>query len=347
MKTPLPSRGFTINPAGRFEALRFEPEIPEEDAATEVHEDRTRSILATNDSPDIPFDRSINPYRGCEHGCAYCFARPSHAYLGWSPGRDFETKILAKPRAAELLRRELARPGYRCAPIALGSNTDPYQPLERRMRITRSVLEVLLEHHHPFTIVTKSALVLRDLDVLVEAAREGTAKVFLSITTLDPELARRMEPRAHSPSRRLGAVRVLAEHGVPVGVLASPMIPGLNDHELERILEASAGAGAESAAYLLVRLPHEMRTLFLEWLDRHYPTKAGKVLSLIREVRGGELNDPRFGSRMRGNGPYAELLARRFEVTIRRLGLNRRETRLDTTRFRPPAVEGAQRSLFA
>lgn len=347
MRRPLPSRGFTINPAGRFEALRFEPEVPDEDAATEVHEDRTRTILATNDSPDIPFDRSINPYRGCEHGCSYCFARPSHAYLGWSSGRDFETKILAKPRAAELLRRELARPGYRCAPIALGSNTDPYQPLERRMRITRSVLEVLAEHRHPFTIVTKSALVLRDLDVLVDMAREGMAKVFLSITTLDPELARRMEPRAASPSRRVGAVRILAEHGVPVGVLASPMIPGLNDHELERILEASAGAGAECAAYLLVRLPHEMKTLFLEWLDRHYPTRAGRVLARIREMRGGELNDPRFGERMRGSGPHAEILRRRFEVACRRLGLNVRESRLDTTRFRPPEHRGAQRGLFA
>jgi DNA repair photolyase len=346
MKGPLPTRGFTINPAGRFEVLRFEPEVPDGDAPTEVHEDRTRTILATNDSPDIPFDRSINPYRGCEHGCSYCFARPSHAYLGWSSGRDFETKILAKPRAASLLRRELARPGYRCTPIALGSNTDPYQPLERRMRITRSVLEVLAEHRHPFTIVTKSALVLRDLDVLVEMAREGMAKVFLSITTLDAELARRMEPRAASPSRRVGAVRVLAEHGVPVGVLASPMIPGLNDHELERILEASAEAGAESAAYLVVRLPHEMKTLFLEWLDRHYPAKAGKVLSRIREMRGGELNDPRFGDRMRGSGPYADLLRRRFEVACRRLGLNAKETRLDTTRFRPPATHGAQRSLF-
>ncbi|HEX6852661.1 MAG TPA: PA0069 family radical SAM protein [Candidatus Polarisedimenticolaceae bacterium] len=346
MKAPLPSRGFTINPAGRFEVRRFEPDFPEGDASTVVVEDRTRSILATNDSPDVPFDRSINPYRGCEHGCAYCFARPSHAYLGWSPGRDFETKILAKPRAADLLRRELAKPGYRCEPIALGTNTDPYQPLERKMRITRSVLEVLVEHRHPFSIVTKSAGVLRDLDLIAPMAREGMAKVFLSITTLDPELARRLEPRASAPRRRLEALRGLGSEGVPTGVLASPMIPGLNDHELERILEASAAAGASSAGYLLVRLPNEMKTLFVEWLGLHYPTKAGKVLALIREMRGGELNDPRFGERMRGRGPYADLLARRFEVACRRYGLRGREASLDTSRFRVPEPVGRQRRLF-
>lgn len=346
MKTPLSSRGFTLNPAGRFEVRRLEPDVPEEDARTEVYEDRTRTILATNDSPDIPFDRSINPYRGCEHGCSYCFARPSHAYLGWSSGRDFETKILFKPRAAELLRRELGKPGYRCAPIALGSNTDPYQPLERRMRITRSILEVLVEHRHPFTIVTKSALVLRDLDLLGPSAQEGRTKVFLSITTLDAELARRMEPRAAQPSLRLEAIRGLVAAKVPVGVLASPLIPGLNDHELERILEAAAEAGAESAGYLLVRLPHEMKELFLEWLDRNYPTKAGKVLARIREMRGGAMNDPRFGERMRGTGPLAELLSKRFEVTIRRLGLARRTAALHTSSFHAPTAEREQRRLF-
>ena len=304
--------------------------------ATTLTRDASRSVIAWNESPDIGFDRAINPYRGCEHGCIYCYARPSHAWLGLSPGLDFETKLLFKPDAARLLARELSRPGYVARPIALGSNTDPYQPVERRLGITRSILEVLLEVRHPCTIVTKSALVLRDLDLLCAMARQRLVRVHLSVTTLDRRLARLMEPRAATPSRRLQAIAELAAAGVPAGVLAAPMIPGLNDAELERILEAAARAGATSAAFVLLRLPHELGALFTEWLETHYPDRARRVLALIRETRGGRLNDPRFGTRFSGEGVYAATLARRFQIAARRLGLNRPREGLDCSAFSPP-----------
>jgi DNA repair photolyase len=313
---------------------------------TTVTAEPARTILTTNDSPDVPFDRSINPYRGCEHGCIYCFARPSHAFLDLSPGLDFETRIFAKLEAPGLLRRELARPGYRCEAVALGANTDPYQPAERRLRITRRILEVLAECDHPVSIVTKSNLVLRDLDVLGPMAARGLAAIYVSITTLDLDLARRMEPRAPTPGRRLEALRGASAAGVPVGVLASPMIPGINDTELEAILEAAAAAGASTAGMILVRLPHEVRRLFEDWLVAHYPDRAKRVLHRLREMRGGRLNDPRFGTRMSGEGVHAELLQRRFDVACRRLRLDLDRPALDTTRFRPPAAPAAQGRLF-
>ncbi len=347
-------RGAPGNPPNRFETRRIDPfddgwprdEEPARAEPTTVTPEITRTILTRNDSPDIPFDRSINPYKGCEHGCVYCFARPTHSYLGLSPGLDFETKIFSKPDAARLLRDELRRPGYRCEVIALGANTDPYQPVEREHRITRGVLEVLAEHRHPVAIVTKSALVLRDLDLLTPMARRRLAAVFVSITTLDRDLARRLEPRAAAPQRRLETIRALTDAGVPAGVLASPMIPGLNDAELENILEAAAAAGAVAAGTILLRLPHELRDLFAGWLREHRPLRAAHILSLIRQTRDGRMNDPEFGSRMRGSGPYAELLQRRFRTATRRLGLDGREPHLDTTQFRPPPRSGDQGSLF-
>jgi DNA repair photolyase len=345
-------RGAVSNPTGRFEPHQHaafddgwgslgEPPPP---LATVVTEERSRTIISRNDSPDVPFDRSINPYKGCEHGCVYCFARPTHAYLGLSPGQDFETRIVAKPDGPDVLAAELGRRSYRPAVIALGANTDPYQPVERRLGLTRRLLEVLAEHRHPVSIVTKSALVLRDLDLLRELAAAGLASVLLSITSLDPELARRMEPRAAAPHRRLEVVRTLAEAGVPVGVLASPMIPGLNDHELERILEAAATAGARSARYLILRLPHELKQLFHEWLLAHYPDRAARVLALVRDTRGGQLYDATYGVRMRGTGPVADLLAARFKVAARRHGLDGSLPELDTSQFRPPPR--GQLSLF-
>jgi len=349
---PVRGRGAVSNLPGRFERRPVEPfddgwgagDLPVDRPATEAIPDACRTILTGNDSPDVPFDVSINPYKGCEHGCIYCFARPTHAYLDLSPGLDFETKIFTKLQAPELLRKALRKKGYRCSPIALGTNTDPYQPLERRLEITRRVLEVLRDHRHPFSIVTKSALVLRDLDIIAPMAAAGMARVYLSVTTLDRTLARRMEPRAAAPPRRLAAIATLAQAGVPAGVMASPLIPGLNEHELERILAAATAAGATSAAYLLLRLPHEVRVLFEDWLRTHYPDRADKVLNALREMRGGGLNDPRYGSRMTGEGERARLLRRRFELVCRRLGLERERPRLDTTAFRVPA--GDQRRLF-
>ena len=348
-------RGATINPAGRFERLHVEAVwddlVPDENdpppnPATEIFIDKSKTVLARNDSPDVPFDVSLNPYRGCEHGCSYCFARQSHPFLSMSAGLDFETKIFAKPEAAVLLRREIAKPGYRCTSIAFGTNTDPYQPIERKLRIMRQILELLVSCEHPFSIVTKSALILRDVDLIATAAARGQASAFLSVTTLDPGLASSMEPRAAAPHRRIAALKTLAEAGVPCGVLASPMIPGLNDHELERILEAGHEAGATIAGMLLVRLPHEVKDVFVAWLRAHSPSRADKILSLIRQARGGKLNDPRFGSRMTGEGPYAEMLRRRFDVATARLGLNRKRLQHDTSRFRPPSPSAAQRSLF-
>jgi DNA repair photolyase len=355
---PLRRRAALSNRSGRFERIQTLPldatEISGGEAPgwaaeldqrpTRVTAESIRSILTANGSPDVPFDRSVNPYRGCEHGCIYCFARPTHAFLGLSPGLDFETRIFSKPLAPQRLAEELARPSYRCQVVALGANTDPYQPIERKLHITRRILEVFAECRHPVSIVTKSDLVVRDLDLLAPMARARLASVYFSLTTLDPELARRMEPRAPRPERRLSAIRALTDEGVPVGVLASPMIPGLNDAELERILEAGARAGATTAGYILIRLPGEVEGLFREWLETHYPHKAAHVLSLIRQTRGGKLYRSEWGERMRGEGPYAELLERRFALAVRRFALEGRPA-LDLTQFRPPPARG-QLPLF-
>jgi DNA repair photolyase len=347
-------RGATCNPAPRYLATVREAVADgwADDGAptplpTTVTGERARSIISTNDSPDVPFAASINPYRGCEHGCVYCYARPSHAYLDLSPGLDFETRLYAKVNAAELLRRELRRPGYRCLPIALGANTDPYQPIEHRWLVTRQVIEVLTECNHPLTIVTKSARVERDLDLLEPMARRNLVRVYISVTTLDQQLARRLEPRASAPQRRIAAVANLRAAGVPVGVLFAPVIPALNDHEMERVLETAAAAGAGQAGYVLLRLPHEVKDMFTAWLAANYPLKANHVMNIVRDLRGGRENDPRFGVRMRGSGNYAELIARRFAIACRRLGLAGGGSPLDTARFRPPAGPGDQRDLFA
>jgi DNA repair photolyase len=346
-------RGAVSNRSGRFEPaahLAFDDGWGTADQeppklTTSLTAERTRDIITRNDSPDVPFDRSINPYKGCEHGCVYCFARPTHAYLGLSPGLDFESKIVFKPDGPAALRKTLSRRGYQPRTIALGANTDPYQPAERRLGLTREFLEVLREFRHPVSIVTKSNLVLRDLDILAEMAADELACVLISVTSLDRTLARRMEPRAAAPHKRLEAMRALTDAGVPVGVLASPMIPALNDAELDRILQAAAGAGARSAGYILVRLPLEIADLFREWLEAHYPDRAARVLSLIEQTRGGALYDSRFGVRMRGTGAYADLLARRFEVAARRLGLDRPLPELDTGKFRTPVGSPAQLKL--
>lgn len=337
------------DPAGPIGAEGFgEPPAPPPGPPTEVTWDATRSIITRNASPDVPFDRSINPYRGCEHGCIYCFARPTHAWLGYSPGLDFETKILAKPEAAALLRKELARKAYRPEPIALGTNTDPYQPVERRLGITRAILEVLKETRHPFTIVTKSNLVLRDLDILAPMARENLARVMISLTTLDRQLSRAMEPRAPTPERRLEALRTLNAAGVPAGVLTAPMIPAINDMELEALLEAAVRAGARHAGYVLLRLPLEIKELFAEWLEAHFPERKAKVLKLVRDTREGGLYQSEFGLRQRGSGVYADLLRSRFKQAERRLGLNRGLAPLDVTQFQAPrdaAKEADSRQL--
>ena len=345
-------RGAASNAAGRFERLAREAEDDgwsAEEALpprrTEVQVDASRTILARNTSPDVPFDRSINPYRGCEHGCIYCFARPTHAQLGLSPGLDFETRLTVKPRAPELLAEALRRPGYRPRTIAIGTNTDPYQPIEREHRIMRRVLEVLAAHRHPVAIVTKGALVTRDLDILSEMAREGLARVGVSLTTLDHRLGRRMEPRAAAPSRRLAAMRELASAGVPVTVMVAPVVPALTDHELEALLEAGAKAGASAASWIMLRLPLEVADLFREWLAEHYPNRAKRVIGRVRETHGGRDYDPRWGKRMRGEGPHAELIARRFEAAVRRLGLDAPRPALRTDLFRVPARGGDQLSL--
>jgi DNA repair photolyase len=313
---------------------------------TTLEPDRARAVITTNDSPDIPFEQSINPYRGCESGCIYCYARPSHAYMGLSPGRDFETRLFYKADAAKALEEQLARPGYVCKSITLGANTDPYQPVEKRMRVTRSILEVLARTRHPVSIITKHALVLRDLDLLTDMAREGLAGVAVSITTLDADLKRLMEPRAASPQARLRALAALSAAGVPVTVMAAPMIPALNDAELEAILEAAAEAGASWAGYVLLRLPYEIKDLFREWLAEHYPDRAAHVMALIRDMRGGRDYDSSFGTRMRGTGPYAQLLSNRFRLACRRLSLNSAPRKpLDTTLFRPPGPSQAQLKL--
>jgi len=347
-------RGATSNPANRFrrdtrervdETGGDEPDAPPP-LATTVTVQRTRTIIARNDSPDIPFDRSVNPYQGCEHGCVYCYARPCHAFLDHSPGLDFESRLYAKPDAPALLRRELSRPGYACRPMALGTNTDPYQPIERAWRITRGVLEVLAECEHPFTIVTKGALVERDIDVIAPMAAKRMARVHVSITTLDPELARRLEPRAASPRRRLQAMRALAAAGVPVGVMVAPVIPQLNDRDLEAILEAAVAAGASGAGWIMLRLPLEVEPLFRDWLDAHHPLRAAHVMSLMRQVHGGRSYDATFGVRQRGRGAFADLIEQRFRIACRRLGIAGSAPALDVSRFRPPADASGQRSLF-
>ena len=318
--------------------------------STQVLEERVKTILASNDSPDIGFDLSINPYRGCEHGCIYCYARPTHSYLNLSPGLDFETRIVAKVNAAQRLREALARSSYKPTMINIGSVTDAYQPAERRLRITRSIIEVLAEHRHPFSLVTKSAGVERDLDLIAPMARAKLAAVYVSITTLDPALARVMEPRAASPERRLLTIRRLADAGVPVGVSVSPVIPFLNEPELERILEAARDAGAASAFSIVIRLPWEVNPLFQHWLEQHFPERASRVMARIREMRGGADNSSRFGERMTGSGIWAQLLRQRFQKASARLGLNRARVELDLTQFRrpacPPDPPAAQASLF-
>jgi DNA repair photolyase len=358
MAGKIKGRGALSNREGRFARYEREPDLDalaaaaaaadEEDEPaqrpTNLHVDHARTIIARNRSPDIPFSQSINPYRGCEHGCIYCYARQTHSYLDLSPGRDFETEIFYKPNAVELLRAELARPAHEVSPIAFGTNTDPYQPVERRLEVTRGLLGLLLEHRHPLTIVTKGALILRDLDLLRALAEENLVAVFVSVTTLDDELKRRMEPRTAGPRQRLAMLRQLSAAGVPTGVMAAPVIPALNDHELEAILEAAAEAGAGSAGYVLLRLPHEVEPLFVEWLRAHYPDRAEHVLSLLRQLRGGALYDSSFGSRQRGFGPFAALLKTRFEKARRRLGLTR-EAELATSKFVPPRAARPQLEL--
>lgn len=346
-------RGAAANPSGRFEPAQREGfddgwDLEEELAPlpTEVIIEKPRTIITRNDSPDIGYDRSINPYRGCEHGCSYCFARPTHAYQGLSSGLDFETKIFAKPSAPELLEKELRAPNYQAQTIAIGSNTDPYQPVERRFRIMRGILEVLNRANHPVGIVTKSALVTRDIDILSQMADRQLVKVAISITTLDPRLARRMEPRAASPSKRLETVRKLSEAGIPVSVLVAPIIPAINDHEIEAILKAAHEAGAREAGYVLLRLPHDLKDLMRDWLAEHYPDKLNHVFSLLQEARGGKDYDAKWGVRQSGVGPYAWMIGRRFETAAERLGLNKRTLRLRTNLFRPPVKETGQLSLF-
>ena len=353
-------RGATTNPPVRFDAHAASPfddgwdtltaefgDLPP--LPTTMIRDSSRSAIAWNSSPDLGFDRAVNPYRGCEHGCIYCYARPSHAYLGYSPGLDFETKLLFKPEVAELLEKELRKPGYVPRSLALGSNTDPYQPVERTLKLTRAVLQVLDRFNHPVSIVTKSAGVLRDLDILTAMAARRLARVFVSVTTLDAALARRMEPRAATPARRLHAIAELTRAGVPAGVMVAPMIPGLNDAEMEGIMEAAARAGARHAGYTLLRLPHELRQMFEDWLQTHFPNRARHVLSLIRETRSGALSDPRFYHRRTGQGVYAELLLSRFARAARQWGLNEDREALETNLFAVPGsvrTEEEQLSLF-
>ncbi len=345
-------RGAAVNPAGRFERLSSEGfhdgwEIEEElpPLKTEVAIDASRTVLTRNSSPDLPFDRSVNPYRGCEHGCVYCYARPSHAQLGLSPGLDFETRLTAKPDAPRLLEAALRKPGYTVQPIAIGTNTDPYQPVEKRLGIMRGLLEVLRDYRHPVMITTKGSLITRDLDILGDMARDGLAHVQVSVTTLDPHLSRAMEPRAAAPGRRLAMIRALAGAGVPVGVNLAPVIPALNDHEIEAILRAAAEAGATRAGYITLRLPLEVSPLFRDWLAREFPDRAARVMGRVRELHGGRDYDPEFGKRMKGEGVHASLIARRFEAGCRRFGLTAGGRGLRTDLFRPPPRAGDQLSL--
>jgi DNA repair photolyase len=346
-------RGAGVNPSGRFEPLSRQvfddgwetlEELPP--FKTEVQVEKPRTIITRNESPDISFDRSINPYRGCEHGCVYCFARPTHAYMGLSPGLDFESKLFAKPDAAKLLERELAKEGYQPKTIAIGTNTDPYQPIEKKWRIMREILEVLEAYNHPVGIVTKSALVARDIDILSRMAEKGLAKVALSVTTLDRTLARTMEPRAATPPKRLETIRQLAEAGIPTSVMVAPIVPGLNDQEIERILDSARAAGAREAGYVILRLPLEVSPIFKDWLLRHYPDRYRHVLSLVRSMRGGKDYDAEWGKRMKGSGPYAWQIGRRFELAARKYGLNLERTKLRTNLFKAPTKAGEQLMLL-
>lgn len=346
-------RAAGLNPSGRFEPherVAFDDgwttleDMPP--FKTEVQIERPRTVITRNESPDIPFDRSVNPYRGCEHGCIYCFARPTHSYMGLSAGLDFEAKLFAKPEAPKLLARELAKPGYKPRTIAIGTNTDPYQPIEREWRVMRQILEVLDAANHPVAIVTKSALVMRDIDILSSMASRGLAKVGLSVTTLDRKLARSMEPRASTPAKRLEAIKALAEAGIPTSVLVAPIIPALNDHEIERILDSAKAAGASEASYVLLRLPLEVSPLFRDWLLQNYPDRYRHVMSLVRSMRGGKDYDSEFGKRMKGAGPYAWQIGRRFEMATKRLGLARRNMHLRDDLFVPPDGGGVQLSLL-
>jgi DNA repair photolyase len=313
---------------------------------TTVTVEKPKTIISHNKSPDIPFESSINPYRGCEHGCIYCYARPTHAYMDLSPGIDFETRLFAKPDAAKLLKAEISKPGYKCTPIALGTNTDPYQPIERDWKITRQIIETLYAYNHPLTIVTKSWLVERDIDLLSEMAQKNLAQVFISVTTLDHELARKLEPRATAPHRRLETLANLHNAGIPTGVMFAPVIPALNDTEMENVLAHAADAGVINAGYVMLRLPHEVKILFREWLDTHYPLKTDHVMNMVKDIRGGRENDPNFKSRMRGSGVYADMIEQRFRKTCQRLGLNRKHIKLDTDLFLPPVRDKQQLQLF-
>ncbi len=348
-----PGRGAGANPANRFEPLRGEAEddgwgLPEDLPVlrTEVRDERPRRVITRNTSPDISFDRSINPYRGCEHGCIYCFARPSHAFLGMSPGLDFETRLIARPDAPAVLARELANPRYQPGVIAIGTNTDPYQPIDRERRVMRGLLEVLRDHRHPVAIATKGTLVERDIDILSGMAADRLVRVGISVTTLDPDLARRMEPRVPAPARRLRAIERLAAAGIEVRVMASPMIPGLTDMELEKILAAARDAGAVAASWVLLRLPREVAGLFRDWLEEHVPGRAARVMARVREAHGGRDYDPEWGKRMRGEGPYAALIDQRFRLAVRRLGLAERLEPLRCDLFRVPPRAGDQLELF-
>ena len=346
-------RGARVNPGARFDQQAkayvddgWETLAEPQKLRTEIFTETPKTIIARNQSPDISFDRSINPYRGCEHGCVYCYARPTHAYMGLSPGLDFESKLFIKPNAAALLREELTATNYQPATIALGANTDPYQPIERDYRLTRSVIEVLQEFSHPFGIVTKSATVLRDLDILTDMAKRGLVKVAVSVTTLDNKLARAMEPRASTPMKRLSALEILSKAGVPTVVMMGPIIPGLNDSEIENILKAARNAGVKEAGYTMLRLPHEVKDIFKDWLEKEYPNRAAKVMSLVKSVRGGAENDPNFGTRMSGQGPYAWTIGRRFQLAAQRLGLNASRVKLRTDLFAKPPQKGEQMALF-
>lgn len=348
MKSPIKGRGALSSPPGRFETSTLEAvddgwerEPAPDSVATQVLPEPARSIITRNESPDIGFSQSINPYRGCEHGCIYCFARPSHAYVGLSPGLDFETRIFYKADAARLLDEELARPRYVPSPIMLGANTDPYQPLEKRLRVTRSLLEIMLRTRHPVTVVTKGVLIERDLDLLAALACERLCGVMVSIPTLDAKLKRTLEPRAASPGARLAVLRALAQAGVPAGVLIAPVIPAMTDHEIEQIVGACADAGARCAAYVVLRLPHEVKDLFREWLSAHHPDRARHVMSRVHSIRAGRDNDPCFGSRMSGHGVDAALLKQRFLAACRRAGLDSRiGFDLDSSQFRRPGAGG-------
>jgi len=363
MGIAIKGRGATSHLAGRFESTVSEvvhddwdigesEDFPTPRLRTEVRAETARSIISRNTSPDIGFSQSVNPYRGCEHGCSYCFARPSHAYLNLSPGLDFETKLFAKTNAPQLLRREFSRPGYVPQPIALGINTDAYQPIERKFKLTRQLIEVMLETRHPFSLITKNALVERDIDLLAPLAAQNLVSVHFSVTSLDPHLSARLEPRAAAPHARLRAMRRLHDAGIPVGVMVAPVIPWINDAELEAVLEAARDAGARTAGYVLLRLPLEVAPLFRDWLDAHHPDRAAHVMSTIQQLRGGKEYDSQFGTRMRGQGVYADLLANRFKLARRRLGFDDRNShwpKLDCSQFQrpaPPRVETPQGSLF-